>query len=118
MDDKFYQIFYTKAVLPQFGLKGLDVVWGERKSLGPDESAWPFRIWESHYVLIYEDYDGLGRSEEFVKEHITGSKKFDFVSPMSKTSTAPSYGGFHLPAPYKYVRDITGTFTIIKLVEK
>jgi hypothetical protein len=116
MDEKFYQMFYSKAVLPQFGIKTLDVVWGERRVLGPDESAWPFRIWDTQYILIYEDYQGLGNKRDYVKEKVVGSDKFEYVEPTSKTSAPPSYNFFHLPAPYKYVRDITGTFTLVKLL--
>jgi hypothetical protein len=117
MDDKFYQILYNKVVLPQFGMRGTEVVWGRRKALGPDESAWPFRIWDSHYVLVYEDYQGLGSNEQYVKDHVTSARPFEFVLPTSKTTISPSYDGLHFPVPYQYVKDITGTFTLIRLLE-
>ena len=118
MDEKFYQMFYAKAVLPQFGLQGTDAVWGERRVLGLDESAYPFRIWDARYILIYEDYQGLGRNPDYIKKEVAGSDKFEYVEPTSKTSSSPSYSGFHLPVPYQYVRDITGSFTLIRLLDK
>jgi hypothetical protein len=118
MDKKFYQEFYTKAVLPQFGFNDAKVAWGAHKRVGPDEFAWAFEIDGTDYILIFEDYDGLGRHEEYIRENVTGKAKFTFVEPTSKSLVAPSYNGFKLPVPYKYIEHITGTFTLIKLLEK
>jgi hypothetical protein len=116
--DNFYQKFYAQAVLPQFGIKDADVVWGEQRRLGGDEAAFFFRLDSDAYVLVYEDHGGLGKNENFIRDQVFGGdeKQFEFVQPIAQTSSSPSYDGFKLPAPSQYAPMITGVYTLVKLV--
>lgn len=109
--------FYKYAVLPQFGIKNVPIIWQGSHDTGPDETAHYFKLKEQDYVLIFEDYDGNGRNDAYIKDNVLEySSLYEFIKPTSQTSNSPSYNGFKLPAPSMYCSGVTGTFTLIKLL--
>lgn len=111
--------FYTKAVLPQFGLDTTAIEWYEVRRLGPDEMAHIFAINRQTYILIYEDYYGLGRSPHYIRENLDLDKKeFEYINPISSSEHSPSYRGFTPEAPYKFVEGVTGSFTLIRIIKR
>ena len=109
--------FYRHAVLPQFGLKDVNAAWSGSQQTGPDEFAHYFKLDGTEYALIFEDYDGCGRSDEYIREQVLEHHaNYEFVQPTSQTDRAPTYDGFRLPAPCMYCVNITGSFTLIKLL--
>lgn len=110
--------FYTYAVLPQFGIENTDIRWEAGEILIPgDEAIHRFSTYESSYALMFEDCGGIGLSESFVRDAIlSGDQRFEFVPPLSSTESSPSYDGFHLPVPSKYCPNITGSYTLIRLL--
>lgn len=107
--------FYEYALLPQFGIENQDISWHGSSTLGPDESAHHFSVANYEYILIFEDYDGLGRSPKFISETLALPEgQYIFVTPKAYTDTPPSLH-FAFDTPFKYAPDITGTFTLIKL---
>ena len=111
--------FYTKAVLPQFGLIIDAPSWYETRKLGPDEMAHTFTFDHQTYILIYEDYYELGRSPHYIFENLGLDKKeFEYISPTSHSEHSPSYRGFTLETPYKFVEGVTGSFTLIKILKR
>jgi len=113
------QVFYQVAVLPQFGLKTAGITWSKSARLGPDELADWFELNGEAYVLIYEDNFGLGKNPDFVNKHLNLKVgEYDFVPPTSKNpmDAMPSYVGFKLPVPYRYVEGVTGSFTLLRLL--
>ncbi len=108
--------FYTKAVLPQFGIYGTSISWGSMQELGPDEFAYYFNIDSINYCLIFEDFGGLAQSREYIEEVLgLGNEEFEYINPTSHTEQAPSFSGFKMQAPYQYVPKITGSFTLLKI---
>lgn len=108
--------FYEAAVLPQFGIEGAQIDWGERTRLGPDEFYCDFRINEKEYGLIFEDYQDLGQNPAYIEDELGLRKdQYEFVLPISATHIPPSYAGFRMPTPYKYVEGVTGTFTLLRV---
>lgn len=76
--------FYSKALMPQFGFINADITWIGSVTLRPDEVAHYFTIGIIEYVLIFEDYDGLGRNEQFIKDAvIKPGQKHEFIVPVS-----------------------------------
>lgn len=118
MDDiAFLHAFYERVILLQFGLQKLPVIWEQSQDIGPDESVHYFSIGKRSFALIFEDYDGKGRDPGFIQEHIVvGNRAYKFIAPTSATGSPPSYDGMHLPAPYQYCPNVTGTFTLIELL--
>lgn len=92
-------VFYTHAVLPQFGHKERRIVWTESRRIEGDEFAHYLDVDSIPYVLIWEGCEGLGRNQEFLENHVTKGAAFELVEPVSQTPVAPSYDGFRLPAP-------------------
>lgn len=111
--------FYAYAVLPQFGIEEIEIHWETTEALDDDDvSIHRFNTDQGSYALIFEDYDGFGRNESCIKDYIlSDDQRFEFILPLSATESSPSYDGFHLPPPSKYCADITGTYTLIKLLE-
>jgi hypothetical protein len=108
--------YYTTAVLPQFGITADNIQWINCRTLGPDEFAHAFTLDWQRYILIFEDYDGLGRDPEFIDETLDlRPQDFEYIVPTSDTNSSPSYTGFHPPTTYKYVEGVTGTFTLLKV---
>lgn len=115
--DEALYAFYTHAVLPQFGIQGVTITWNGSQATGPDESAHYFTVDCVDYALIFEDFDGLGRNDAYIRENVIGHhSSYSFVQPIASSATPPSYDGFNLPTPYQYCENITGTFTLIQLV--
>lgn len=115
MQGKPLHKFYEKFLLPQFGIKDKEIKWGDSVDIGPDETVHYFSIDSEDYALIFEDYGGLGSTEDFVKENvILKNNDFEYVNPTSHTNSAPSYPVI-FPTPYQYCENVTGTFTLIKL---
>jgi hypothetical protein len=120
MTDEQLESFYASAVLPQFGIEDNAIAWEASRELGPDELAFRFKSEGQTYVLIFEDYFGLGRSEGFIKEHLGFNKgEYEFMPPLSseEEDQLPSYVGFKLPVPFKYCEGVTGTFTLLKVLK-
>lgn len=119
MTDKQMEVFYEAAVLPQFGIEPeAKLIWEASRRMGPDELAFRFNILGQRYILIFEDYFGLGQSPDFIEETLgLRPSMYEFVEPISAESKSnrPSYVGFALPVPYKYCEGVTGTFTLLKL---
>jgi hypothetical protein len=116
IDENGLYDFYTYAVLPQFGIASTPIAWQGVEQLGPDEFLCRFHIDNECYALVYEDYDGLGRSDAFIREKVVHKgQDYRFVQPVSQSNTSPSYDGFKLQTPSQYVEGITGTFTLIKV---
>lgn len=106
-------------MLPQFGLDGEQVAWGGYRRIEGDEFVHYFSRQGSDYALIFEDHDGLGRNDQFIKEHILGAyAAYEFVNPISMTGNAPTYDGFRLPTPSVYAEGVTGSFTLLQLLEQ
>lgn len=119
MTTEQYHAFYQTAVLPQFGLDVSNIKWGESARLGPDELADWFTLNGETYALIFEDYFGLGKSPDYIQKQLNLKPgEYVFVEPTSDnpTDASPSYIGFKLPVPYKYVEGVTGTFTLLRLL--
>lgn len=115
MDGKSLYDFYEKLLLPQFGIKDMQVEWNSSEDVGPDEVVHYFSANSEDYALVFEDYDGLGRTEAFVKENVKlKSDTFEYVNPSSHTDVPPSYQ-IKFPTPYQYCVNVTGTFTLVKL---
>lgn len=109
-------VFYTYAVLPQFGINRTDVLWNTCERLEGGESLHNFEAHGRDYTLIYEDYDGLGRNKAFVQDCVVGvGQTYELVSPVAESTTAPSFDGFRLRAPSQHSPNITGTFTLVML---
>jgi hypothetical protein len=109
--------YYQHAVLPQFGIKDTEVNWTNSRRVEADEFVHYFFASSDAFALIFEDYDGLGRNDSFIREHILDDYKgYEFVEPHSATDSAPTYDGFRLPAPSQYCENVTGNFTLLKLL--
>lgn len=116
MTDKTLCEFYANAVLPQFGMKDFYVTWTGSQQAGPDEFIHYFKINNIDYALIFEDYDGIGRNDDFIRENVLERHtKYEYVEPISATSQSPTYSGFRLPPPSQYCENVTGSFTLLKL---
>jgi hypothetical protein len=108
--------FYEAAVLPQFGITNVKIDWGERIRLGPDEFYCDFQINGKDYGLIFEDYQDLGQDPAYIEDELGLRKdQYEFVLPISATHISPSYAGFRMPTPYKYIEGVTGTFTLLRI---
>lgn len=117
MKDKSLHDFYQHTVLPQFSIKSVSIVWTGCQQTGPDEFAHYFKLNTVDYALIFEDYDGLGRNDDYIREHVLEHHaSYAFVNPTSDTSKFPTYDGFRLPAPSQYCENVTGNFTLLKLL--
>lgn len=117
LSEETLHTFYTYAVLPQFGIKDCDITWQPAEVVGGDESLHRFSALDRSYALIFEDHQGVGNNEDFIREKLTGEEKpFELVEPISQTAISPSYDGFRLPAPSQYCPNITGTFTLVELL--
>jgi hypothetical protein len=109
--------FYAHAVLPQFGLHRHDIAWQPAQELDGDESLHRFSTDERSFALIFEDHQGLGNNEAFIKNTaLDDGASFRFIAPISETSISPSYDGFRLPAPSQHCHNATGTFTLIEVL--
>src|SRR5213592_3876667 len=85
MNEHELQTFYQRVILPQFRIDPEKVKWGANKAIGPDEFLWTFSVDKNKYVLIWEDFGGLGSSKEFLKEELgLTPDKYKFVEPISK----------------------------------
>ena len=116
MHDKSLYDFYECTVLPQFGLKNVAITWSGSQQTGPDEFAHYFKLNKIDYALIFEDYDGSGRDDDYIRENVLERHTdYEFVEPTSDTGSSPTYDGFHLPAPSMYCENVTGSFTLIKM---
>src|SRR2546428_189792 len=82
MEGKSLYDFYERAVLPQFGIEDT-VVWHRSESVGRDEVAHNFSVGKQWYILIFEDYGGLGKDPFYIEQHVT-TEKYRFVEPVSK----------------------------------
>lgn len=117
MDEKALHVFYTYAILPQFGLQACDVMWHPGEPLGPDESLHRFSANKRSYGLIFEDNEGLGYTDAFIRDTILfNNEPYDFIPPLAETSISPSYNGFRLPTPFQYCAQVTGTFTLVEFL--
>jgi hypothetical protein len=117
MQGKSLYDFYEHAVLPQFGVAAVGISWSGSQNTGPDESVHYFSVGGSDFALIFEDYDGLGRNDAYIRENVLEHHvDYEFVNPASNSGCLPSYDGFRLPAPSKYCKNVTGNFTLIKLL--
>jgi hypothetical protein len=116
MNGKSLYNFYEYAVLPQFGVKNTIITWNGSQQTGPDESVHYFSVNNTSYALIFEDAGGLGQNDDYIHENVLEQhSSYSFVQPIAATSSAPSYDGFHLPAPYQYCENVTGSFTLLLL---
>lgn len=116
MNDSSLHEFYEHVVLPQFGIKNTAITWGGSQQIGPDESAHYFVAKGTDYALIFEDAHGLGQNDEYIREHVLERHiSYSFVEPIAATEPSPSYDGLHLPAPYQYCKNVTGSFTLIEM---
>ena len=114
-EDTLYT-FYSYAVLPQFGIIDARVEWHSSEYMDGDEAVHFFGVDEQSYALIYEDYEGLGNNESFIRNNVLKEgQSFVFVEPESATAISPSYDGFRLPAPSQYSPNITGSYTLVKI---
>ena len=115
MNGKSLYNFYENVLLPQFGIRDTQIEWNSSEDVGPDEVVHYFSANSEDYALIFEDYDGLGRTETFVIENVKlKSDDFEYVSPTSHSDVPPSYP-VKFPPPYQYCVNVTGTFTLVKL---
>ena len=104
---------YEKLLLPQFGIKNLNVTWLESENVGPDETVHYFSIESVKYALIFEDHGGLGATKEFIMENVRlEGRTYEFIIPTSQSSFTPSYP-IKFPVPYMYCVNVTGMFTLI-----
>ncbi len=109
--------FYSHAVLPEFGFtEGKDINWINSRCIEADEFAHTLTINSMPHILIWEDYEGIGSNQEFVTTHVCNGAKFEYIIPVSQTDISPSYDGFRLDSPSQYCENVTGTFTLIKLL--
>lgn len=116
MNGKSLYDFYEQVVLPQFGIKNTDIIWSGSQQTGPDESVHYFSIDNTNYGLIFEDAGGLGQNDEYIRENVLEQRSsYIFIQPIAATNSAPSYDGLHLPAPYQYCENVTGSFTLISM---
>lgn len=114
--DALYE-FYERFLLPQFGIKGKEIVWSHSTTLGPDEDAHYFRIENKAYVLVFEDIGGLAIERAYIEESVgLKGKRFEYVLPVSATEHTPSWI-LKFPTPYQYCHNITGAFTLIEIHE-
>jgi hypothetical protein len=115
MEGKSLYDFYEKFLLPQFGIKKVQVEWARSKDIGPDETVHYFSVDNADYALIFEDAGGLGNTETFVKESLElNNSSFEYVNPISHSDIMPSYP-VSFPTPYQYCANVTGVFTLVKL---
>lgn len=113
--DSLYN-FYEHAVLPQFGIQDEKITWSGSHRAGGDEFVHYFMQGVIEYALVFEDHVGLGKNEDFIREHVLDNHSgYEIVEPQSQTSDMPSYDGFRLPAPSRYCENVTGNFTLIQL---
>lgn len=112
---EYLYAFYEYVLLPQFGINNQPVAWHRSTQLGPDETAHYFAIGTTFYILIFEDFDGLGRNSEFIQSTLGLSPNtYQFIPPEAHTANPPSFS-FKLETPYRYAAEITGTFTLLQL---
>jgi len=115
MNGKSLYDFYENVLLPQFGIKNVDIEWVSSEDIGPDETVHYFSTESEEYALIFEDFGGLGSSEEFVKENVKLKRGgFEYVIPTSYSDFSPSYPN-KFATPYQYCANVTGMFTLVKL---
>ena len=115
MKPEYLYAFYEYALLPQLGIENEVIGWQKSVEIGPDETAHYFSTSAHTFILIFEDYDGLGRDPGYIEEALgLLGEEYTFVQPKAASTVAPSIH-FILQTPYKYAPDITGTFTLLKL---
>jgi hypothetical protein len=113
MKEEALHEFYKYVLLPQFGLENVDIVWKNHDEIGPDDDAHYFTIGDKQYVLIFRDYGAYSQAK--IKELIALPKDtFKYINPTSATDSPPVYH-FSLPTPFKYARNVTGYFTLLKV---
>ena len=121
MDQQALHQFYEYALLPQFGFtRGPGFIWHKSVKIGPDETAHHFSRTNADgtddYVLIYEDFQGLGRVEAYVREHVElRGRDFEYIPAMSPPDISPSLR-LDVPTPSQYAPNVLGTFTLIRLI--
>lgn len=109
--------FYEHVVLPQFGFKDLALNWDGSQRTGPDEMAHYFAVDGTDYALIFEDAGGLGQNDAYIRQYVLEHhSSYSFVKPIAASGSSPSYDGLQLPAPCQYCENITGIFTLLKLI--
>lgn len=115
MNGKAVYKFYERVLLPQFGIKDVLIEWKGSDDVGPDEMVHYFSTSASAYALVFEDYDGLGRMESFIRENVKlRGDNFEYVLPVSYSDFSPSYP-IKFPTPYQYCDNVTGMFTLVRL---
>lgn len=116
LEGKHLYAFYEAVILPQFTDFDDEITWNGSQDTGPDETAHYFKHGKDEYALIFEDYDGHGRSDEYIREHVLEHHTtYEFINPCSETSRPPSYF-LVLPTPYRYCPNVTGAFTLLRLI--
>lgn len=114
--DSLYN-FYEHAVLPQFGINDPSIVWRGSRRVEGDEFAHSFQSQGQDYILFFEDYADGPLSEAYIEKNLLPSgATFNFIEPTSHSNIPPSYDGFRLAAPSQYCENVTGVFTLLKLV--
>jgi hypothetical protein len=117
MKPEYLYAFYEYTLLPQFDIESEEIGWQKSIEIGPDETAHFFFTLTHSFVLIFEDYDGLGRDPSFIEETLSlKDGEYIFVSPKVDLMTAPSIH-FIPQTSYKYAPGITGTFTLLRLLQ-
>ena len=115
MNETFCHQFYEYVLLPQFGMEDGGFNWKRCEVVGPDEKVHYFTFKEIDFALIYEDYDGLGRTSKFIEDNVKlVHSHFEYIQPTSKSDVAPSYP-VKFPAPSKFADSITGMFTLVRI---
>jgi hypothetical protein len=116
MKDTSLHDFYQHAVLPQFGIRDTAISWTITRRTEGDDGIYYFISDGISHALIFEDYDGLGRTDGFIRDEVLNDyADYEFIKPTSQSYHSPSYDGFRLEAPSRYCPDVTGTFTLVKL---
>jgi len=117
MKSEYIYAFYEYALLPQFGIENERIAWQGSHQLGPDETAHFFSTDAYDFILIFEDYDGLGRDPSFIEETLKlKNDVYTYVTPKPHSNASPSLR-LTLPTPYKYAPNITGSFTLLRMHE-
>jgi hypothetical protein len=117
--------FYTHAILPQFGIKDVEVTWYCSELLTPgDEAIFKFETSGKRYALIFLD-NHSGREatdayDAFIQNNVlTKGQAHSFIPPKSRSSTdrSPAYDGFDLAGFAFYCPYITGTYILVQIIE-
>jgi hypothetical protein len=117
MDTHGLHQFYEFVVLPQFGIEKEIITWKSDEMIGYDDDAHYFDIdresYADQYCLLFRDYGGFNEME--IQDLIRLPNKTFSYKTSKYYANESHWIRFTSDTPFKYVHNITGYFTLIKI---